>query len=182
VIKTINTGNTTTNSTFTSAGNLNIIGSYVGSKLQLSSSNSSTGATITSASNTSAMYGYVSQKARGTIALPTPAQVGDTLLNIQSQGYTSFNTFNNAASIQVLSNGVASSNSGYVPSIISLNSTSDTGLVYSMLLDDNGNVIIPGRTSQHIYSNTSNPGTTAISRARGTDSGNIATVAMELIS
>ena len=176
VIKTINTGNTTVNSTFTSAGNLNIVGSYVGSKLQLSSSNSSTGATITSASNTSAMYGYVSQKARGTISLPTPAQTGDTLLNIQSQGYPSFNTFNNAGYIQVVSNGVASSNSDYIPSIISLNSTSDTGLVYSMLLDNNGNVIIPGRTSQRVYSNVSNPGSSAISRARGTDSGNIAIV------
>ena len=176
VIKTINTGNTVVNSTFTSAGNLSIVGSYVGSKLQLSSSNSSTGATITSASNTSAMYGYVSQKARGTISLPTPAQSGDTLLNIQSQGYTAFNTFNNAASIQVVSNGVASSNSSYVPSIIFLNSTSDTGLVYSMVLDNNGNVIIPGRTSQRVYSNVSNPGSSAISRARGTDSGNIAIV------
>jgi hypothetical protein len=176
VIKTINTSNATINSTFTSAGNLNIVGSYVGSKLQLSSSNSTTGVTITSAANTSALTGYVSQKARGTISIPTPAQTGDILLNIQSQGYTQYNTFNNAGYIQVVSNGVASTYASYVPSIVSLNSTSSSGLVYSMLLDDNGNVILPGRTSQRIYSNVSNPGTTAVSRARGTDAGNIAII------
>jgi hypothetical protein len=176
VIKTINTSNTTINSTFTSTGNLIIDGTYLGSRLQLSSSNSATGVTVTSAANTSAFTGYVSQKARGTVSIPTPAQTGDILLNIQSQGYTQYNTFNNAGYIQVVSNGVASTYASYVPSIVSLNSTSSSGLVYSMLLNDDGNVALPGRTSQHIYGNTANIGTTIVSRARGTDRGNIAIV------
>jgi filamentous hemagglutinin len=176
IIKTVNTSNTVINSTFTSTGNLNIVGTYIGSKLQINTSDSNSGATVSTASNNANLYGYVAQKSRGTTSAPLPTQVGDILLNVQGQGYTSFNTYRPAGYLKVASNGVPTTANSFMPSIVSLNSTSNTGLDFTLSLDDRGNVIVPGRISRHMYSNVTSPATDIVSRARGTDAGNVAII------
>lgn len=176
IIKTVNTSNVVINSTFTSTGNLSIVGTYLGSKLQITTGDSNSGATVSTASNDANLYGYVTQKARGTATAPTAAQVGDTLLNVQGQGYTSFNTYRPAGYLKVVSNGAPTTANSFVPSIVSLNSTSNTGVDFTLSLDDRGNVIVPGRISRHLYSNITNPTTEVVSRARGADAANIATI------
>jgi hypothetical protein len=176
IIKTVSTSNVVINSTFTSTGNLSIVGTYIGTKLQITTSDSNSGATVSTASNNANLYGYVTQKARGTTSAPLPTQVGDTLLNVQGQGYTSFNTYRPAGYLKVASNGAPATPSSFMPSIVSLNSTSNTGIEFTLSLDDRGNVIAPGRISRHLYSNVTSPATDVVSRARGTDVGNIAII------
>ena len=149
------------------------IANIVGNQLYVNTSNSNLGITVTTASNNALSYGFAGRKARGTINIPAPALTNDILLNVQSLGYTSFSKYQNGGGMQVLSNGNATTGSSYVPTIVNINSTSNSALEFTMSLDDRGNLIVPGRVSSRIYGNISNPVTYVTSRARGTDGGNI---------
>ena len=152
------------------------VGNIVSNQLQINAANTNVGITLSTAGSTANNYGIVSQKSRGTTGTPAAALSGDTLLNIQSQAYTQFNKYQNGGSFEVMSNGLATSGASYVPTLTLINSTGDAGIQYSIILDDRGNTVLPGRTSTHIYSNVTTPSTYITSRARGLDSGNIAII------
>jgi filamentous hemagglutinin len=150
--------------------------SIIGNQLQINAANSNVGITVTTAGSTANTYGFVSKKARGTATAPTTALSGDTLLTLEAQAYTQFSRYQSGGSFQVTSNGSASTGNTYVPTIVTISSTSNTAITYDMTLDDRGNLELPGKISRHMYSNISNPTTDVVSRARGTDDGNIAIV------
>jgi hypothetical protein len=153
--------------------NVSNVASIIGNQLQINAANSNVGITVTTAGATANTYGFVSKKARGTVAAPTTALNGDTLLTLEAQAYTQFSRYQAGGSLQVISNGSASTGNTYVPTIVTISSTSNTAIAYNMSLDDRGNLALPGRVSRIIYSNISNPATDVVSRARGTDDGNI---------
>jgi collagen type VII alpha len=140
--------------------------------INLNTANSNTGLTITTSTNDNLFYGIVSRKSRGSSGAPTAIQTQDILMNLQSKGYTSFNQYQDGGGINIIANGVAATGSSYIPTNVNIKSTSDN-LMYQMTLSNSGNLITPGSISQHIYSNITNPFTSASSRARGTDRGNI---------
>ncbi len=158
-----------TNATFTAI----TANSIIGNQIQLTTSNSNVGFQIITASNSSSQTGFVSKKARGNVASPTGISIGDTLLNIQSSGYTSYGVYQSSGSMQIVSVGNATSSSSYIPSDVIISSTNATDK-YSMTLYTTGNILIPGKLAQTMYSNIFNAATNTIGRSRG---GNVSTIA-----
>lgn len=141
--------------------------------VQVNTPNSNVGITLTTNSNDANLYGIVTQKSRGSNVSPTAAQSGDTLLNLKGMAYTSFNRYQNGGSFEIVSNGTASSGTSYVPTIAKISSTGNANLQYNITLGSNGNLAIPGSLGQRVYSNVAVLNTTVVSRARGTDNGNV---------
>jgi hypothetical protein len=98
------------------------------------------------------------------------------MLNIQSLGYTSYNKYQSGGKLNIIANGSASSGSSYIPTISTLSSTGNGNIKYNLILDDSGNLSVPGKLTNHVYTDTPNQSTTTTTRARGTDSGNIINV------
>jgi primosomal replication protein N len=145
----------------------------VGNQIQLNTSNGNIGFQITTASNTSSQTGIVSRKARGNISSPSGISIGDTVLNIQSKGYTSYGVYQSSGSMQIVSSGNATSSSSYIPSDVIISSTSANDM-YSMTLYTSGNILIPGKLAQTMFSNVYNASTNTIGRGRGA---NVSTIA-----
>jgi hypothetical protein len=166
---------TITGSPITTSGNITVdLPSNLSvSSLNVTTPNSNTGITISTSSNDANLFGIAMKKSRGSNASPTAVQTSDVMLNIQSLGYTSYNKYQSGGGINIIANGSPSSGSSYIPSRVNIYSTDNNGLKYSLELIDDGSLITPGIISQHIYSNIATQYTMAMSRARGTDNGNI---------
>ena len=172
---------TITGSPITTSGNItvDIPSNFSVSSLNVTTPNSNTGITISTSSNDANLFGISMKKSRGSNASPTAVQTNDTMLNIQSLGYTSYNKYQSGGGINIIANGSANSGSSYIPSIVKIYSTNSDGLEYDLRLDNTGILTIPGQISQHVYSNIATQYTMAMSRARGTDSGNIYNVEID---
>jgi hypothetical protein len=172
---------TITGSPITTSGNItvDIPSNFSVSSLNVTTPNSNTGITISTSSNDANLFGISMKKSRGSNASPTAVQTNDTMLNIQSSGYTSYNQYQSGGGINIIANGSANSGSSYIPSIVKIYSTNSDGLEYELELDNNGVLVIPGQISQRVYSNIATQYTMAMSRARGTDSGNIYNVEID---
>jgi hypothetical protein len=131
---------------------------------------------INTADNNPLQASITTQAARGTFAAPLPSQPGDQILALQSSSYTNFGVYQPGGKIQIFANGPATTSSTNVPSIVQLLSTDNSGVSWRMQLDDNGNLILPGRIDQRLYSNIVDPSISVTSRARGNDVGNIAPI------
>jgi hypothetical protein len=166
---------TITGSPITTSGNITVdLPSNLSvSSLNVTTPNSNTGITISTSSNDANLFGISMKKSRGSNVSPTAVQTSDKILNIQSSGYTSYNQYQSGGGINIIANGSASSGSSYIPSVVNIYSTDNDGLKYNLRLDDDGILTIPGEISQHIYSNIATQYTMAMSRARGTDNGNV---------
>ena len=135
--------------------------------------NSATGITLTTSSNDSIIYGMAQRKSRGTSISPSAIQSGDALFNVDSYGYTSFNQYQPGGTIVIFANGTSSTGNSFVPSSVRISSTDDT-VRRDMILDNAGNLTLPGRISQRLYSNIAAVNGISQIRARGTSIDNIA--------
>lgn len=131
---------------------------------------------VSSATNTTSPSLIISQKARGNIASPTQALVNDTLLNIVSRAYTSFNTYQLAGGFSTVLTGAAPNSSSTVSSRAVMASTSNTNVYYNLIVDETGNTFIPGKISMQQTSNIAQIPGVFLSRARGTDYNNVSPV------
>jgi len=152
--------------------NIANLANITGNQIQINAANSNVGIQLTTPANNSTQTGFLSRKSRGTIASPSAIAIGDTLLNIQSKGYTSFGVYQSAGSITVESSGNATNSGSYIPSDTTITSTSATN-IYSMTLYSSGSILIPGKLAQTMHSNVYNSSTNTIGRSRGS---NIATI------
>jgi hypothetical protein len=172
LITTISTANALNTFTFGSTGNLLIPNTVIANTV-ISNTIQSNGITISTSSNDANLFGIEMKKSRGTSTSPLQIQTNDTLLNIQSLGYTSYNQYQEGGGINIIANGSASGGSSYIPSIVKIYSTNNAGLEYDLILDDTALLTIPGQINQAAYSNIATQYSTRTSRARGTDPGNI---------
>jgi hypothetical protein len=166
---------TITGSPITTSGNITVdLPSNLSvSSLNVTTPNSNTGITISTSSNDANLFGISMKKSRGSNVSPSAVQTNDVMLNIKSSGYTSYNQYQSGGGINIIANGSASSGSSYIPSAVNIYSTDNDGLQYNLRLDDDGELITPGEIAQRVYSNTATQYTMAVSRARGTDNGNV---------
>ena len=169
---------TITGSPITTSGNITVdLPSNLSvSSLNVTTPNSNTGITISTSSNDSNLFGIAMKKSRGSNVSPAAVQTNDTMLNIQSSGYTSYNKYQSGGGLNIIANGSASSGSSYIPTISTLSSTGNDNIKYNLILDDSGNLSVSGKITNHVYSNTDIVGTMQTARARGTDSGNVINV------
>ena len=166
---------TITGSPITTSGNITVdLPSNLSvSSLNVTTPNSNTGITISTSSNDANLFGISMKKSRGSNVSPAAVQTNDVILNIQSSGYTSYNQYQSGGGINIIANGSASSGSSYIPSTVNIYSTDNNGLKYNLILDNNGTLLTSGRISQRVYSNIAEQQTISMSRARGTDNGNV---------
>ena len=168
---------TITGSPITTSGNITVDfpsnSNLSVSSINVTTPNSNTGITISTSSNDANLFGIAMKKSRGSNDSPTAVQTNDVMLNIQSLGYTSYNKYQSGGGINIIANGSASSGSSYIASTVNIYSTNNDGLKYNLTLNNDGILITPGQISQHIYSNIATEYTMAMSRARGTDNGNV---------
>jgi len=166
---------TITGSPITTSGNItvDIPSNFSVSSLNVTTPNSNTGITISTSSNDANLFGISMKKSRGSNASPTAVQTSDKILNIQSLGYTSYNQYQSGGGLNIIANGSATSGSSYIPSTVNIYSTNSDGLEYNLILNDYGTLLTPGRISQRVYSNIATQQTISMSRARGTDNGNV---------
>jgi hypothetical protein len=166
---------TITGSPITTSGNITVdLPSNLSvSSLNVTTPNSNTGITISTSSNDANLFGISMKKSRGSNVSPTAVQTNDTMLNIQSSGYTSYNQYQSGGGLNIIANGASSNGSSYIPSTVNIYSTNSDDLKYNLILDNNGSLLTPGRISQRVYSNIATQQTISMSRARGTDNGNV---------
>ena len=147
--------------------------SIIGNQLQLNVSNSNVGFQITTASDSNLQIGIVNRKSKGTISVPTAISSTEMLLNFQSSGYTSYGVYQPGGFLQITANGNATNSGSYIPSEVRLNSTSATD-IYALHMGVTGNVIIPGKLSQTLFTNSPGAATNTIGRSRGANVNTIA--------
>jgi hypothetical protein len=169
---------TITGSPITTSGNITVdLPSNLSvNSINVTTPNSNTGITISTSSNDANLFGIAMKKSRGSNASPSAIQTNDTMLNIQSLGYTSYNKYQSGGGINIIANGSPSSGSSYIPTISTLSSTGNSNIKYNMILNDLGNLSVPAKITNHVYTNSAHQSTNVTTRARGTDSGNIVIV------
>ena len=171
---------TITGSPITTSGNITVDfpsnSNLSVSSINVTTPNSNTGITISTSSNDANLFGIAMKKSRGSNVTPLTIQTDDVMLNIQSLGYTSYNKYQSGGELNIIANGSASSGSSYIPSKLKLTSTNSNNLQYDIVLDDNGNVFLPGKLNQTVYSNVTSQNTLVLARARGTDNENIVNI------
>jgi len=150
--------------------------SIIGNQVQINAANSNVGIQLTTSTNNATQTGIVIRKSRGTISAPSAIiSTGDSLLTVQSQGYTSYGVYQSAGSMYVVSNGTATTSSSYIPSDVIISSTSST-YQHSMSLLATGTLLIPGRLAQTLFGNIYNASSTSTGRARGSNSTTIGNI------
>ena len=168
---------TITGSPITTSGNITVDfpsnSNLSVSSLNVTTPNSNTGITISTSSNDANLFGIAMRKSRGSNSVPLSIQTNDVMLNIDSLGYTSYNKYQEGGGLNIIANGSATSGSSYIPTISTLSSTGNGNIKYNMILDDSGNLSVPAKITNHVYSNTYNQSTIVTTRARGTNSGNV---------
>jgi len=169
---------TITGSPITTSGNITVdLPSNLSvSSLNVTTPNSNTGITISTSSNDANLFGISMKKSRGSNASPSAIQTDDVMLNIQSLGYTVYNQYQSGGELNIIANGVATSGSSYIPTISTLSSTANGNIKYDLILDDSGNLSVPAKLTNHVYTNSAFQSTNITTRARGLDSGNIVIV------
>lgn len=125
--------------------------------------------TLVTATGNSSVAPILSQKSRGNLATPTQALVNDSLLNILSRAYTSFNTYQTAGGFNVVLTGLAPNSSSTVSSRAVMSATSNANIYYSLSVDETGNTFIPGKIQMQQTSNIAQIPGLFMSRSRGAD-------------
>lgn len=109
------------------------------------------------------------RRSRGNVSSPLPAETGDQLLSIQAEGWTNFNKFQVAGSLDFISLGAPANSSSPVPSRARITTYGSPDTVHQFRFNANGSMGVPGTLYNSTYSNTVAPITQFSTRARGTN-------------
>ena len=131
-------GNMTVNTTGNITGN-----NFTGNSVTVNNSGV-LGITMNTGTNSATFRGIKQQRSRGTTSAPTTVLAGDIIAQFNSGAYTPFNTYQTGGGVSLRYAADPSTNTAFVPSNISMYSTSTANTTYSLRLDYTGMLTIPG--------------------------------------